>query len=164
MVRPNTFLALALICCIWLSASGLRAERPAPIQLGMTLYQVVSLLGAPLEKIEYESSRSERWHYAHGSLLFRSGRVVLMDAGMGKNAETSLLSQNSQPSVKSQLSSVSMFALRDRDKEMHGVLDEIMREIPAGDDSESKPGGATPPGGAALDVPPVKVFRNKNPQ
>lgn len=147
-----------LISAVLWDASISAESRPA-ISLGMSLSEVLSLRGSPLEKTEYESMRTESWRYADGTLLFRAGRVALMDASMGRKSEAQLNAKVSSQRTGSHTESgaAGMFVLKaqDRGQEMKGVLDEILKAIPSEDGSKSAP--AAPPG--MMGMPPVEIIK-----
>lgn len=77
VLRKNSRCALFALGFSSTLLLGMTAAAHAVPQLGSGLYadEVITLWGAPAERVEYESSRREQWIYSHGEVLLREGRV-----------------------------------------------------------------------------------------
>lgn len=74
-LKKKVFIACIVLCFVWSSsAQGAAVDE---IMEGMSYGEVITLLGAPEEKREYEVKREAIWFYKDGSVRFREGKVVL---------------------------------------------------------------------------------------
>lgn len=174
---PSLFFAVFLFCGFFLdnlmaqseedrSASGASAI-PIPAEVfyelkqDMSFYDVVRLLGAPLEKKESETKREDVWLYPEQKVFFHEGKVVawtslqpvkveLMDGREGELENTS------------NDGTITVFP-RERKADAQGVekiLDELMEQSgEAGFSESATPGLANPPHPPNLRNPNMEIPR-----
>jgi hypothetical protein len=103
--------------------SSARLLSAGIIAAGMSFQQVLKAVGPAPEKVEYESSRKNIWHYSDGQVLFREGRVVKVELP-NMDVASALLPESVSVPVKVSEPKIS--------KESERVLLEILKEIPSG--------------------------------
>lgn len=69
----------ALLLFLLIPANFASASPNLPkLELGMSPSEVYSAWGSPTEKIEYETSRLERWRYPSGEVMFHQGKLAMV--------------------------------------------------------------------------------------
>ncbi len=67
---------ISLVTPLFITGALSAQSRKVPLELGMNQYQVLSNWGAPIDKSERESARTEVWSYQSGDVVFHEGVVI----------------------------------------------------------------------------------------
>lgn len=127
-------LTLQLACADAAFGDGLeRKISLSEFQRGMTIPLVIRAIGPVDEKMEYETSRKERWFYPGAQLMFHEGELqdwIGVDAN-GISVASSMKTQSQETSESAEVSETRV------SPETEAILLEILKEVPSSPDSPS---------------------------
>jgi hypothetical protein len=138
------------------SLECLAGDKHPNLTNGQHYQEVIKLWGAPLEREERESARSDVWHYPFGKVRFHEGRVVKWSLNNKPAVPTEVQDSFRQPEAAARKSSAT-----DVDEDpllVEEILEEIMKEAPQGED-KAPPGNLPPP----PPPPPGMIMPNQPP-
>lgn len=176
---------MVLAVTVTLGPALAMAEGPyrGKVSEGMTVSDVVALLGEPGGRVEMETKREIVLSYPKGALRFIEGRLVFPEAAkseLTKAVPTARANTESAPAealtvkVGSEVSKAKG-PVKNKDVKLESVLGEVMRSKAGSPDSSTRPSaiplnsgmpggpsmaGMPPPGmpGAPLGAPPMNNF------
>jgi len=119
------------------------------IAAGMSFQQVLKALGPAPDKVEYEASRRNIWHYNDGQVVFKEGQVVKLNTGTQSGVEIPVPAQRPMSPAVVKDPKVS--------KEAERVLLDILKEIPSGSESPFDPNSGVPAPGTPLTPQPLHM-------
>ena len=150
--KCTTFL---LIIAVFLLPVDLLSQQRLPVLTkGMTQLEVIKHLGAPKEKVEYETKRQDEWIYDDTQAIFQNGTLASWSDKQGVDLLGEAVEQQDN-TVKKQDKQTSASLAKNQDV-FDDILSEIMRDS-AGDDTPdvNSPGSVAVPG--VFDpIPPIE--------
>jgi hypothetical protein len=150
MHRVARFVGMGLLVAHGICLPAFAADSPA-LQAGISMGEVLVRWGAPVERIEKESSRGELWVYPKGTVAFHQGKVVdFPGAAHAGGAQAKGAASGSISGAKMKLGEGSQTqvsqALAPQEAESNGdlpsnsssdVISDVLREIPSGEEDKS---------------------------
>lgn len=139
--RFKVALLMGLLLFVQTQACLAASRNLAGLRVGMSRSDVIGLLGAPLEKKEYEIKREESWHYLDVEVTFTEDAVLrwYLKVAEPKNpsiAEAPLPHEPEQPVASENLPATNRRASSDKKSEKRieqKVLEDILRSLPSED-------------------------------
>ena len=119
------------------------------IQNGMTMGEVLGMLGPCASKVRMETARKETWQYQTGTVVFKNGVVTGNGTQVGPGTKTEAIAEQAAFGEKS------LWRGKYDSKRTAALFKEIMKEIPSDGDSVS-PSGQLVPGFADGRPGPVR--------